>query len=140
MNANPLCRLAAGALLLAACTSTPPPPPATPLENTQWRLTDLDGGKALEGTTLRLDAKDIQAQGNSGCNAYFGRYELDGRALRFGPVAISRRACADREMNRQEGLFLQALGATRGWRVEGSTLTLVGEGGELARFAPLPRK
>ena len=37
-------------------------------------------------------------------------------------------------MNRQERAFLDALAATRTWRVTGDTLVLSGEKGAVARF------
>ena len=128
--------LVAAAWLLAACAAPPtPPPPGATLENTEWRLTELGGRPALAGPSLRLEETAIQARGNTGCNNFFGRYEIDGNALRFGPVASTRRACADDTMNRQESAFLKVLGESRTWRITGDTLILGGEAGELARFA-----
>ena len=40
----------------------------------------------------------------------------------------------DQEMNRQERAFLDALGATRTWRVTGDTLVLNGEAGRVTRL------
>lgn len=140
MDHTPRRFLAAAALLLSACASPPPPAPAAALENTQWRLSEIGGVKALDGAHLTLDAKDVQARGNTGCNNFFGRYELDRGELRFGPMAASRRACAEDERNRQEGAFLKALGDARTWRIAGDTLTLRGESGELARFTVQPRR
>lgn len=125
---------AAALLFIGACTVPPPSAPLSTLENADWRLTDLGGGKALDGPSLRLDETAIQARGSTGCNTFFGRYELDRERLRFGPLASTRRACIDPETNRQESAFLKALGETRAWRIVGETLILVGEAGELARF------
>jgi heat shock protein HslJ len=126
----------AAVLLLAACAAQPTPrAPGATLENTQWHLTELGGRQASAGSTLRLDAAEVQARGNTGCNSFFGRYELAGQHLRFGPLASTRRACVEPAKNLQEGAFLKALGETRAWRIEGNTLVLRGEAGDLARFA-----
>jgi heat shock protein HslJ len=128
--------LLATALLVAACAvPAPQHNPGVVLENTEWRLIDLGGQRALAGPSLRLDAEQIQARGSTGCNTYFGRYELAGQQLRFGPLASTRRACVDPEMNRQESAFLKALDETRAWRIAGDTLVLREDSGELARFA-----
>ena len=129
----------AAVVAISACASQAPPPPATALEGTQWRLSDLGGRKALDGTNMRFDANNVEARGNTGCNAFFGRYELDGGRLRFGPIAATRRACGG-DVDQQESAFLKALGDTRTWRIAGNTLILRGNAGDLARFAGLPRK
>jgi heat shock protein HslJ len=126
-------------LAMAACGTPAPPPPAAALEGTQWRLSDLGGRKALDGANMRFDPNNVEARGNTGCNAFFGRYELDGGRLRFGAIAGTRRACGG-DMDQQEGALLRALGDTRTWRIAGNTLILRGDAGDLARFAGLPRK
>jgi heat shock protein HslJ len=115
------------------------PVPGAPLENTDWKLLEL-GGRPVRasadaaGPDLRLDPAQKQAGGNAGCNRFFGPYELSGQSLRLGPLASTRRACLDPEMNRQEAAFLQALGDTRTWRITADTLVLAGEAGPVARF------
>src|SRR5215213_3546500 len=73
---------------------------AVPLEGTTWSLVELGGQPArpagTAGTpTLRLDAAQSRAAGNTGCNGYGGSYELSGASLRFGALASTRRACVD---------------------------------------------
>src|SRR5215218_4852926 len=131
------------ALTLTACTMTgtpdpstdPAPPAATsntaPLENTAWTLVDVGGTPArpigsAAGPTLRLDAAEKRATGNGGCNQFFGGYTLSGESLRLGPLASTRRACADEALTRQETAFLRALDEARTWRITGDTLILPG--------------
>lgn len=109
------------------------------LENTNWKLVVLGGRPALliDNATephLRLDAAQRAVRGSTGCNGMNGSYIVTGDSLRFGQVTVTRRACVAQEMNRQEGIFLETLQATRTWRVAGDTLTISGEPGELARF------
>jgi heat shock protein HslJ len=133
--------------LVAACAPhgalpADPPVAARPLEDTPWILLDLRGRAARPvGTstpTLTLDAAQKRASGNGGCNRYGGPYELSGESLRFGPLASTRRACADDALTAQETAFLRALQETRSWRVTGDTLALGGSAGTLARLVARP--
>ncbi len=114
--------------------------PGPPLEHTSWTLVDLGGLPARAAQNmpvpyLELDPATAQARGSTGCNSFSRRYELRGDSLGLGPLASTRRACLDPEMNRQETAFLEALGGTRTWRVRGDTIVLAGEAGPVARFA-----
>jgi heat shock protein HslJ len=112
---------------------------AAPLEGTTWSLAELGGQPARpagdNGTpSLRLDAAQMRASGNTGCNSYGGGYEPSGQSLRFGALAATRRACVDEALNRQEAAFLRALADTRTWRIANGRLVLSGDAGEVARF------
>jgi heat shock protein HslJ len=81
-----------------------------------------------------------QADGSTGCNRFNGSYELSGDSLRLGPLAATRRACLDPEMNRQDSTLLDAFEATRSWKATSDTLVLSSEGGPVARFVALYRR
>src|SRR4051794_1044170 len=72
---------------------------SVPLENTTWRLSQLNLAGSLTPvsgdvvSTLRLDAG--QATGSAACNAFFGRYETSGDSLTFGPIGSTQLACPD---------------------------------------------
>jgi heat shock protein HslJ len=107
-----------------------------------WSLVDLGGQPARPagdaGTpSLRLDAAQKRASGNTGCNSFGGGYTLSGESLRFGALVSTRRACVDPELNRQESAFLRALNETRSWQIHDDTLVLSGEAGSVARFAAM---
>lgn len=128
----------AGVALLAGCASAGPGDGTgmTP-EGREWRLLEMNGEPArATPPTLRLDAAEKRVSGNTGCNSYFGSYELSGDSLSFGALASTRRACLDPAANTQEGAYLGALNRTRTWRLDGGALVLSGEEGELARFSP----
>jgi len=137
------------ALALAACgtsaapgTAPTPSPQAamstTPLENTSWTLVDFGStqarpiGPGAGGPTLRLDAAQKRASGNTGCNQYSGDYTLGGSTLRFGTLVSTRRACTDEALNRQEAAFLRVLGETAAYSISGDTLLLSGTTGSVA--------
>ncbi|HET7464032.1 MAG TPA: META domain-containing protein [Longimicrobium sp.] len=130
--------------LVGACRMTPAPEPSAgaagvPLENTAWTLAEVRGQPARAigsgaGPTLRLDAAQTRASGDTGCNQYGGPYELSGTSLRLGPLVSTRRACVDEALNRQETAFLAALEEARSWRVDEGTLVLSGPSGPVARL------
>ena len=99
------------------------------LENTYWKLVELGGEPArvaenIAEPHLLLHPAKKQADGSTGCNRFSGSYELRGDSLRLGPLAATRRACLDPEMNRQESTLLEAFSATRSWKATGDTLVL----------------
>jgi heat shock protein HslJ len=122
----------------AKSQSTPPPAGGAPLVGTEWTLVEIDGqpaglGAGEKPATLSLSEADKHASGFAGCNRMSGTYELAGSTLRFGPMAVTRMACAT-GMD-LETRFLAVLEATRGYRLAAEGLELTGEAGTLARFA-----
>lgn len=112
------------------------------LENTYWKLLELGDRRARARVThntpepnLRLMLSQNQARGSTGCNSFMGSYGLRGDSIRFGALASTGRACADREMSAQENAFLKALADTRTWQVTRDTLVLAGATGRLAKFS-----
>ena len=63
----------------------------------------------------------------------------DGAALRVGPTATTRMACADPALGAQEQALLAALAATTRHAIDGDVLTLSGDDGLLARFTATVR-
>ena len=117
----------------------PPAVTASDIEGADWWLVSLGGASAHAAPdstvpSLRLDVAESRATGNGGCNRFGGTYTLDGSALSFGPLAMTRRACLEEALNRQETAFGQALADTRSWRMAGDTLVLTGDAGDLARL------
>ena len=112
------------------------------LTGLEWRITELSGhpvSTSLHGEQpfLFFDQAKRQATGYSGCNRFFGGYDMNGGTLKFGPIGATKRTCPDLE----EGLeteFFKALDATRSWRVVEGSLQLLNEGLVLARFQKMP--
>jgi heat shock protein HslJ/uncharacterized lipoprotein NlpE involved in copper resistance len=109
------------------------------LENTYWKLVELGGKPArvaenIPEPHLLLHPATKQATGSTGCNRFSGSYELRGDSLRLGPLAATRRACIDPEMNRQESSLLEAFENIRGWKVTADTLVLSSKKPPVARF------
>lgn len=102
-----------------------------PLEGTPWRLVQLDGQPVATGANpqaeprLQFDAGGQRMSGSGGCNAISGSYRRSGNALRIGPVASTRRACAAPGFNALESRFMAVLEATASYQVRGAQLTLL---------------
>jgi heat shock protein HslJ len=68
-----------------------------------------------------------------GCNRFFGGYELNGEALKFGPIGATKRACPDFE-DGVETEYFKVLDATRRWRIVDGALELLNGDLVLARL------
>ena len=45
--------------------------------------------------TLRFDADSARVAGFAGCNRFGGSYTVEGSTFHFGPLAMTRMACAE---------------------------------------------
>lgn len=110
-----------------------------PLLDTYWKLVEVAGqavGPPAAGqreARLTLASQGQRAFGHSGCNAFSGRFEVDGDQLRFEPSAGTLRACVGPAMVVERELF-QAMARTRSHGIEGEQLTLRDGSEVLARF------
>ena len=112
---------------------------ATSLQDTYWKLLELDG-KSIGMTStqerearLTLSSVDARVTAFAGCNRLSGAYVQDGSGLRFTQMAGTRMACAAPLME-LERRFLLALGAATAFRIEGEQMILLGGSQVLARF------
>ncbi|WP_413615357.1 META domain-containing protein [Halomonas cupida] len=110
------------------------------LENTYWKLIELDGKSIdmAEGQRephLVLHAEDARVAGSTGCNRLMGGYEKNGDSLRFSQVATTMMACINGTDADVEPRFLEVLEETASYRVLADHLELHDADGEvLARF------
>jgi putative lipoprotein len=114
------------------------PTPRAVLENTYWKLVEINGRPAQvlpgerEAHILLLSGR---ASGSSGCNKLMGGYALAGPGvLRIGPLASTRMACPP-DMMAQETALLDAFERATAYRIEGEALALLQGDAVLARFA-----
>ena len=109
-----------------------------PVENTYWKLTQLNGAAIVAAERQRephffLHAGSGRVSGSGGCNRITGTYELKGDRLSFGPLAGTMMSC--HEGMEAERNFLGALQKGGRARVESQHLDLLdGTGGIIARF------
>ncbi len=122
--------LAAGAL--AACQKVLKDAQLRPLATlvgTEWGLQD-DG----RFVAFKMGGEVV---GSGGCNNFFGSFTQDGRALSFGPLASTKKACPQPIMD-GEREWLDLLRKVRAAEANHMELTLYGEGEEV--LATLRRK
>ena len=112
----------------------------SPLRNTYWRLTEIDGAPVQRAERQRephmiLAADRMHVAGNGGCNRFTGNFTLNGQSIRFGHhMAATMMACADGM--EQERLYLKALGNVASYRIEADRLVLLdGSGKILLQFS-----
>ena len=99
--------------------------PDVTLENTYWKLVELNGAAVGpgEGRELHMILKgEGQVGGYAGCNQFTGSATVSGDGLSFGPIASTRRMCAD--VMQQEDAFLQALENAARFGISGEDLTV----------------
>jgi len=130
------------AMVLVSCMMQAMPPPgadAAGIEGIQWYLTEVDGSPVSpmaddKQPHILLNPTQKQATGFAGCNHFFGRYELDGSSLTFGPMGATRMACPDLETGLETSVF-DALENTRKWKRVNGELVLLSGDAVLARFS-----
>jgi heat shock protein HslJ len=106
-------------------------PQASGLAGTAWTATAYNNGRQavvgpLAGTQLSVQfPADGKLSGFAGCNAFSGGYRLEGGKLAIGPLATTRKACAQPEgVMAQEAAFLRALESAATSRREADGLEL----------------
>jgi heat shock protein HslJ len=115
--------------------SPPAPPAPVSLAGTKWLLEDLAGAGVIDDAQATLEfAENGRVSGSTTCNRFTGTATISGATISFGPLATTRRACAEALMN-QERNYLAALAQAKEYEVQGSTLFLhLGGGSEPLRF------
>lgn len=74
-----------------------------------WRPVKLNDMPVSAETLMSVQfASDQQISGHSGCNRYFGSYELNGQVLTISPLGATRMACPEPAAS-LEIAFLEAL-------------------------------
>jgi heat shock protein HslJ len=108
----------------------------TELIDTTWHVTGLVANEAVStvpnGSTASITiAPDGTVAVDSGCNTGSGTVEVSDDTLTFGPIATTRRACADEAVNRLEASVLGVLQGEVTYSIEGGNLSLrSGEGAD----------
>lgn len=105
------------------------PVPAATLRNTYWRIVTLgaeamrpEPGRREPHLLLRLGEPRFAA--TVGCNQLLGGFETSGTALRFSAGASTMMACP-LPLDAHERALATMLGETAGFRLEGTSLTLL---------------
>jgi uncharacterized lipoprotein YbaY/heat shock protein HslJ len=110
------------------------------LFNTYWKLIELDGKRIQQDAAsaqqreahMVLNEQEFRVNGHSGCNRFFGGFDLDGEKLVFSGLGSTMMACPTGMETEQA--FLLALGETTRAMVLGQFLELFKDERSLARF------
>jgi len=114
--------------------------PPTPLVGTTWEATGINNGSggvvSLVGGS-RVTAvfnEDNALNGNSGCNTYFGSYELmgDNGLTISNELGSTMMACGNSDVMAQEAAYLAALGTVATYNISNDKLELRTADGALA--------
>jgi len=117
--------------------------PPVSLSGHAWQLVRFNNGnggmesnQAAEKIYVTF-GEDGKVSGNAGCNNFSGSYEVDGDSISIGPLATTRKMCAQPEgVMETEQAFLQNLDNAATFSITGDTLTLFDkDGGKLLVFS-----
>lgn len=120
------------------CQAAASEDPGKALEGGPWLLQEVNSAivqlpAGERQPYLLFQRLDGRVTGYSGCNEFFGSYDLKGDMLTFGPLGMTRKFCAD-AAGEVEQAFLGVLSKTRGWRVDRQMLLLIEGDHILARL------
>jgi len=101
------------------------------LNGSAWTLTSFDSTPPLKGTKLTVEFAEGQIGGSSGCNSYGGTYEIKGKKITTGSIAMTMMACADPGVMEQEQTFLEYLQDAQTYKLSKGQLTTRNKTGDL---------
>ena len=75
-----------------------------------YQVSMLNGEDVLsKGLTVILDYSTKKISGNSGCNSYFGNFELSENRITFKNIGKTKMYCIEKEKNEIEQKFISIL-------------------------------
>jgi len=86
------------------------------LVGTAWALGDFPGQVLADVRPTVAFSGDGTVTGSGGCNDFNGTYTVDRSKLTFGPLASTKKACAE-AVNTLETAYMTALQATTAYEV-----------------------
>ena len=117
------------AVLIVACGAGPAG--GADLQDTRWVLVTLEGESPLPDRAPSAEFSEDQISGSTGCNTYFGTYEVSDDELSIGAVAVTEMWCMEPEgVMDQEQAFLAALASVTSYRLAGERLELLDDTGQ----------
>jgi heat shock protein HslJ len=132
---NGCCRVAPPTDAMDATASAPSP---DALYGREWLLEDIAGAGVIDNLNSPIRFNPIgTTSGHAGCNRFTGSATIGAGSLDIGPLATTRRFCAEAVMG-QEQRFLDALSKAETWQIgdDGLLRMSAADGSELLRFAP----
>jgi heat shock protein HslJ len=65
------------------------------LEGTDWELVSIRKSAPIASITITIAFSNGEVHGRSGCNTFFGSYQINGQKISFGPMAMTEMACLE---------------------------------------------
>ena len=108
------------------------------LQEREWKLVWTEAFPSMPSgvanPTLRF-GPDGRLGGNTGCNSAGAAYTAEGDRLMIQPMISTKRACVNPAGNQLERAYIEAIEATRRYRIANGELELLDENGRVvARF------
>lgn len=92
--------------------------------NGTYTVKSISGEKIMGAKpSLTFSALDNSVNGSTGCNSVFGNYTLDLYTIDFGDLATTKKACAEKDVQKTEQNFLNALNKTGSYNLQDRILT-----------------
>jgi uncharacterized lipoprotein YbaY/heat shock protein HslJ len=106
-----------------------------------WTLTEMEGRNfSADKPNIEFNRDTKRVSGSGGCNRFSGLFEISGSSIKFSPIASTKMACLDGDVQRVEGSFLNLLQKTTRFEVDGNKLRLyAGDGGDAAALVFVDR-
>lgn len=95
----------------------------TSLDQGKWNVSGFNNGRQAvvsprSGTAPWVQFQAGTVQGHAGCNSFRGKYTADGPQVTIGPLAVTRKACADADVMRQDRELMSALRSVTTWAID----------------------
>jgi heat shock protein HslJ len=102
---------------------------AVSLQGSEWQPLLIGEDKVPDDTAAFIQFRSKgRLQGHSGCNRLFAEYQTEANRILVGPVAATRRLCAE-DIMRREAALAAALENARTWHRDRIRLVLFGADG-----------
>ena len=104
-------------------------PVSSSLNGTAWDVVNYNNGReavvsVLADTALTAVFEGDQISGSAGCNSYFGSFTAEEGVISIGPLASTRKLCAEEGVMEQEAEFLAALESAATYTISGNRLEM----------------
>jgi heat shock protein HslJ/membrane-bound inhibitor of C-type lysozyme len=86
------------------------------LQGVTWQIQSLNDERVTEQDLTLYFSADGSISGGSGCNRFFGRYEMTGEGISMTRLGSTKRACPDEQMA-LESNYLDLLTSARRFRI-----------------------
>ena len=131
-------------LLIVQCKPTQVSKSRSSLENTHWRLSEMNGNPiiTLEGSRdvyfmMTTQQGQKQITGFAGCNSLTGGYTLSDDKVKF-VIATTKMMCPPEQMD-VEDFLVKVLTSATSYRIEGDVLELLEGQTALADFKAIAK-